>query len=75
VDGKSLRGAAQAKGHKIHLLAALDRTTGLVLAQLDVGEKTGETTWFQPVKRNQRILRQPLEDLPRKDIPLSGRPG
>ncbi|GAB3011486.1 hypothetical protein GCM10023080_092630 [Streptomyces pseudoechinosporeus] len=49
VDGKSLRGAAQAKGRRIHLLAALDHTTGLVLAQLDVGEKTGETTCFQPL--------------------------
>ncbi|MDX3233920.1 transposase family protein [Streptomyces sp. ME19-01-6] len=34
VDGKSLRGAAKAKDRKIHLLAALDHTTGLVLAQL-----------------------------------------
>ncbi|WP_343240229.1 ISAs1 family transposase [Streptomyces sp. SID12488] len=49
VDGKSLRGAARAKGRKIHLLAALDHTSGLVLAQLDVGEKTGETTCFQPL--------------------------
>jgi hypothetical protein len=40
VDGKSLRGAAKAKGRKIHLLAALEHATGLVLAQLDVGEKT-----------------------------------
>jgi hypothetical protein len=42
VDGKSLRGAAKANGRKIHLLAALEHTTGLVLAQLDVGEKTNE---------------------------------
>jgi predicted transposase YbfD/YdcC len=49
VDGKSLRGAARAAGRKIHLLAALDHTTQLVLAQLDVGEKTGETTCFQPL--------------------------
>ncbi|WP_323139675.1 transposase family protein [Streptomyces sp. NBC_01443] len=34
VDGKSLRGAAKARGRKIHLLAALEHTTGLVLAQL-----------------------------------------
>ncbi|MEH0628462.1 transposase family protein [Streptomyces stelliscabiei] len=47
VDGKSLRGAA--KGRKIHLLAALEHTTGLVLAQLDVGEKTNEITCFQPL--------------------------
>ncbi|WP_328663345.1 ISAs1 family transposase [Streptomyces sp. NBC_00328] len=49
VDGKSLRGAARAKGRKIHLLAALDHTTGLVLAQLDVGERTNEITCFQPM--------------------------
>lgn len=49
VDGKSLRGAARANGRKIHLLAALDHTTGLVLAQLDVGEKPNEITCFAPL--------------------------
>ncbi|WP_258311253.1 ISAs1 family transposase [Streptomyces sp. NWU49] len=49
VDGKSLRGAARAKGRKIHLLAALEHATGLVLAQLDVGERTNEITCFQPL--------------------------
>ncbi|MFC8882055.1 ISAs1 family transposase [Streptomyces cinereoruber] len=49
VDGKSLRGAAKARGRKIHPLAAVEHTTGLVLAQLDVGEKTGETSRFQPL--------------------------
>ncbi|WP_327360150.1 ISAs1 family transposase [Streptomyces sp. NBC_01296] len=49
MDGKSLRGAAKAGGRKIHLLAALDHTTGLVLAQLDVQEKTSEITCFQPL--------------------------
>ncbi|MCX4769567.1 ISAs1 family transposase [Streptomyces sp. NBC_01285] len=49
MDGKSLRGAAKAKGRKIHLLAALEHTTGLVLAQLDVGEKTNEIICFQPL--------------------------
>lgn len=49
VDGKSLRGAAKAKGRKIHLLAALEHTTGLVLAQLDIGEKTNEITCFKPL--------------------------
>ncbi|WP_307659093.1 ISAs1 family transposase [Streptomyces sp. V1I1] len=52
VDGKSLRGAARAKGRKIHLLAALDHTTGIVLAQLDVQEKTSEITCFQPLLDN-----------------------
>jgi predicted transposase YbfD/YdcC len=49
VDGKSLRGAARAASRRIHLLAALDHTSGLVLAQLDVGEKTNEITCFQPL--------------------------
>ncbi|WP_323180202.1 ISAs1 family transposase [Streptomyces sp. NBC_00893] len=49
VDGKSLRGAARAKGRRIHLLAACDHVGGLVLAQLDVGEKTNEITRFQPL--------------------------
>ncbi|MGD9486197.1 transposase family protein [Streptomyces sp. TRM70308] len=49
VDGKRLRGAARTRNRKIHLLAALEHTTGLVLAQLDVGEKTEEITCFQPL--------------------------
>ncbi|MEU2826767.1 ISAs1 family transposase [Streptomyces bacillaris] len=49
VDGKSLRGAAKANGRKVHLLAALEHATGLVLAQMDVGEKTNEITCFQPL--------------------------
>ncbi|MGW1901675.1 ISAs1 family transposase [Streptomyces hirsutus] len=49
VDGKSLRGAARAKGRKIHLLAACDHARALVLAQMDVGEKTNEITCFQPL--------------------------
>ncbi|MFH9193493.1 hypothetical protein [Streptomyces globisporus] len=43
------RGAARARGRKIRLLAAVEHNTGLVLAQFDVGEKTGETTCFQPL--------------------------
>ncbi|MFJ2478299.1 transposase family protein, partial [Streptomyces sp. NPDC087659] len=50
VDGKSLRGAAKTNGRKVHLLAALEHTTGLVVAQLDVGEKTNEITCFQPLR-------------------------
>ncbi|WP_327425930.1 transposase family protein [Streptomyces sp. NBC_01236] len=48
VDGKTLRKAARAIGRKIHLLAACDHLSGLVLAQLDVGETTNEITCFQP---------------------------
>src|SRR5262249_19186104 len=39
VDGKTLRGAARATGRKIHLLAACDHLSGLVLAQLDVARR------------------------------------
>jgi predicted transposase YbfD/YdcC len=49
VDGKALRGAAKAKGRKIHLLAAVEHATGLVLAQLDVDDKTNEVTRFRPL--------------------------
>ena len=49
VDEKSPRGAARAKGRKIHLLAACDHADGLVLAQMAVGEKTNEITRFQPL--------------------------
>ncbi|MFJ9589041.1 ISAs1 family transposase [Streptomyces acidicola] len=56
VDGKSLRGAARAKGRKIHLLAACDHVNALVLARMDVGEKTNEITHF-------RLLLDTLEDL------------
>lgn len=37
------------KGRRVHLLAALDHATGLVVAQLDDGEKTNEITCFQPM--------------------------
>ncbi|MFJ6438414.1 transposase [Streptomyces sp. NPDC091416] len=37
------------KGRKVYLLAALGHATGLVMAQLDVGEKTNEITCLQPM--------------------------
>ncbi|MGW4135200.1 transposase family protein [Streptomyces mirabilis] len=49
VDGKTLRGAARATGRTIHPLAVCDHLSGLVLAPLDVGEKTNEITCFQPL--------------------------
>ncbi|MGP4114864.1 hypothetical protein ACTWP5_28660 [Streptomyces sp. 4N509B] len=49
VDGKSLRGTAKARGRKIHLLAAVGHASGLVLTQVDVGEKTNEISRFQPL--------------------------
>lgn len=49
VDGKALRGARLGQGATVHLLAALDHTTGLVLAQSDVEGKTNEITRFRPL--------------------------
>lgn len=45
-DGKSLCGAAEARSRKVHLVVGLEHMPGLVLSQLDVGEKTGEITCF-----------------------------
>lgn len=52
VDGTSLRGAARANSRKIHLLAAVDHTSGLALAQLDVGEKSGDRRGHPPVEQH-----------------------
>lgn len=42
LDGKTLRGARDAAGNLMHLLAGLCQHTGAVLAQLAVGAKTNE---------------------------------
>ncbi|WAX78213.1 ISAs1 family transposase [Streptomyces sp. KMM 9044] len=49
VDEEPPRGAARAKGREIHLLAACDHANALVLAQMDVGEKTNEITRCRPL--------------------------
>ena len=41
-DGKTLRGARDATGNLVHLLAGLCQHSGVVLAQLAVGAKTNE---------------------------------
>jgi len=41
-DGKTLRGAKDAAGNLVHLLAGLCQQTGTVLAQVAVGAKTNE---------------------------------
>ncbi|MFC9633386.1 transposase [Streptomyces mirabilis] len=41
--------SGQATGRTIHPLAVCDDVSGLVLAPLDVGEKTNEITCFQPL--------------------------
>lgn len=50
VDGKSVRGARQAAdGRPVHLLAALDTSSGIVLGQSVVDGKTNEITAFAPL--------------------------
>jgi hypothetical protein len=49
VDGKTLRGATDAHGRQVHLLAAMDHTTRAVLAQRQVDGTPGEVPAFQPL--------------------------
>jgi predicted transposase YbfD/YdcC len=49
VDGKTLRGTGHPGRSPVHLLAAMDHTTGAVLAQADVDATTNEITQFQPL--------------------------
>src|SRR6266540_608951 len=49
VDGKTLRGAVDAAGRQVHLLAALAHGSGTVLAQRRVDAKTNEITGFRPL--------------------------
>lgn len=48
VDGKTLRGARRADG-QVHLLSALDTSTGVVLAQVTVNAKSNEIPAFAPL--------------------------
>jgi predicted transposase YbfD/YdcC len=49
VDGKTLRGARRPGGRPVHLLAAMDHTTGVVLAQRQVDGAPEEVTGFRPL--------------------------
>ncbi len=49
VDGKRVRGSASTTAEARHLLAAIDHTHGVVLAQRDVDGKTNEITEFAPL--------------------------
>ncbi len=49
VDGKTLRGARLDGGRQVHLLSALDTTTGIVIAQVTVDTKSNEITSFAPL--------------------------
>jgi predicted transposase YbfD/YdcC len=50
VDGKTVRGAVDARGHQVHLLAAATHQDCLVLGQVDVGAKTNEIPLFAPLR-------------------------
>ncbi len=49
VDGKTLRGAVDTNGRRVHLLAAFHQQQGMVLAQRRVDGKTNEITQFAPL--------------------------
>jgi predicted transposase YbfD/YdcC len=49
VDGKTLRGSGHHPTPQVHLLAAMDHTTGAVLGQTDVDHTTNEIARFQPL--------------------------
>src|SRR3954447_3819142 len=49
VDGKSLRGARLPEGRQVHLLSALDTSTGIVLAQVTVDARSNEMPAFTPL--------------------------
>jgi predicted transposase YbfD/YdcC len=49
IDGKSSRGARGPDGRAVHLLAAFDQASGMVLGQTVVDGKTNEITAFAPL--------------------------
>ena len=49
VDGKTVRGAVDADGNQVHLMAAATHLDSLVLGQVEVGAKTNEIPQFAPL--------------------------
>jgi predicted transposase YbfD/YdcC len=49
VDGKLLRGARLPDGRQVHLLAAYDTVSGIVLAQVAIAAKSNEIPAFTPL--------------------------
>jgi predicted transposase YbfD/YdcC len=49
VDGKTLRGSGHHGHAQVHLLAAMDHTSGAVLGQTDVDHTTNEIARFRPL--------------------------
>lgn len=52
VDGKTVRGATDAEGNQVHLLAAATHDDALVVGQVEVGAKTNEIPMFAPLLDN-----------------------
>lgn len=49
VDGKTVRGATDAQGNQVHLLAAATHENTLVVGQVEVGAKSNEIPMFAPL--------------------------
>ncbi|WNV82975.1 ISAs1 family transposase [Umezawaea sp. Da 62-37] len=49
MDGRTLRGARRDDGRQVHLLSALDTSTGIVLAQVTIDAKSNEIPAFDPM--------------------------
>jgi hypothetical protein len=49
VDGKAARGARRADGRPVHLVAAVEHTTGVVCGQVAVDTKSNEMSAFVPL--------------------------
>ncbi|GIF02144.1 ISAs1 family transposase [Paractinoplanes rishiriensis] len=63
IDGKTLRGARRPDGSQVHLLSALDTSTGIVLAQVTVSAKSNEIPAFAPLLDAVELLLGSLKDL------------
>jgi len=57
VDGKSARGARGADGRPVHLLAAFDQASGVVLGQSVVDGKTNEVRREAPCRISHSVRR------------------
>lgn len=49
IDGKTMRAARRTDGNQVHLLSALDTSTGIVLAQITIAAKSNEIPAFTPL--------------------------
>jgi predicted transposase YbfD/YdcC len=63
IDGKTLRGARRADGSRVHLLSALDTSTGIVLAQVTVSAKSNEIPAFGPLLDTVEQVLGSLQDM------------